>query len=90
MVFNGYHNQYKHAPIHVDADKRYRVWVVDDGPNENSAFHIVGTIFDTVFKEGTYVLQPDERRVARRCSTCNPPRAASSSSPSPRTGCTRS
>ncbi|MGD9999024.1 MAG: multicopper oxidase domain-containing protein [Acidimicrobiia bacterium] len=61
VVFNGYHNQYKHAPIHVEADKRYRVWVVDDGPNENSAFHIVGTIFDTVFKEGSYVLQPDQR-----------------------------
>jgi nitrite reductase (NO-forming) len=62
VVFNGYHNQYKHAPIRVDTDKRYRVWVVDDGPSENSAFHIVGTVFDTVFKEGTYLLQPDERR----------------------------
>jgi len=62
IVFNGYHNQYKHAPIRVDTDKRYRVWVVDDGPSENSAFHIVGTVFDTVFKEGTYLLQPDDRR----------------------------
>ncbi|MGD9705250.1 MAG: multicopper oxidase domain-containing protein [Acidimicrobiia bacterium] len=60
VVFNGYHSQYKHAPIHVETGKRYRVWVVDDGPNENSAFHIVGTIFDTVFKEGAYLLQPDE------------------------------
>lgn len=60
VVFNGYHNQYKHAPIRVDADKDYRVWVIDDGPSENSAFHIVGTIFDTVFKEGGYLLQPDE------------------------------
>ncbi|MEY2846873.1 MAG: hypothetical protein RL076_2419 [Chloroflexota bacterium] len=62
VVFNGYYNQYKFAPIHVEANKRYRVWVVDDGPSENSAFHIVGTVFDTVFKEGTYVLQPDDRR----------------------------
>ncbi len=60
VVFNGYHNQYKHSPLHVEADKQYRMWVVDDGPNENSAFHIVGTIFDTVFKEGAYQLQPDE------------------------------
>ena len=60
VVFNGYCNQYKFAPIHVEADKRYRMWVVDDGPNENSAFHIVGTIFDTVFKEGAYLLQPDD------------------------------
>ena len=60
VVFNGYVNQYKFAPIHVEKGKRYRVWVVDDGPNENSAFHIVGTIFDTVFKEGAYTLQPDD------------------------------
>ena len=43
-------------------DERIRVWVVDDGPSENSAFHIVGTIFDTVCKEGTYLLQPDARQ----------------------------
>jgi len=59
VVFNGYVAQYKHAPIHVDANKTYRMWVVDDGPNENSAFHIVGTIFDSVFKEGAFTLQPD-------------------------------
>ncbi|MBI4934349.1 MAG: multicopper oxidase domain-containing protein [Actinobacteria bacterium] len=60
VVFNGYFSQYKFAPIHAEKDARYRVWVVDDGPNENSAFHIVGTIFDTVFKEGVYLLQPDD------------------------------
>jgi nitrite reductase (NO-forming) len=59
VVFNGYHSQYKHAPIRVEADKRYRVWVIDDGPNEDSAFHIVGTVFDTVYKEGAYLLRPD-------------------------------
>ncbi|MEO5724657.1 MAG: multicopper oxidase domain-containing protein [Ilumatobacteraceae bacterium] len=59
VVFNGYYNQYVHAPIKVDANKRYRIWVVDDGPSEDSTFHIVGTIFDTVFKEGTYTLKPD-------------------------------
>ena len=36
--------------------------MIDDGPSENSAFHIVGTIFDTVWKEGTYLLRPDSRR----------------------------
>ncbi len=62
VVFNGYWNQYKFQPIRVEANERIRVWVVDVGPNENSAFHIVGTIFDTVFREGSYVLQPDERQ----------------------------
>lgn len=62
VVFNGYHSAYKHRPIHVEANKRYRVWVLDAGPNENSAFHIVGTVFDTVFREGAYSLQPDAGR----------------------------
>jgi nitrite reductase (NO-forming) len=62
VVFNGYWNQYAFSPIRVEPDERIRVWVVDDGPSENSAFHIVGTIFDTVWKEGTYLLQPDERQ----------------------------
>jgi len=62
VVFNGYWNQYKFKPIRVEPNERVRVWVVDDGPSENSAFHIVGTVFDTVYKEGTYLLKPDQRR----------------------------
>ncbi|MEZ5142246.1 MAG: multicopper oxidase domain-containing protein [Acidimicrobiales bacterium] len=62
VVFNGYVNQYKHQPIRVEPNQRVRVWVVDDGPSENSAFHIVGTIFDTTWKEGTYLLRPDARQ----------------------------
>jgi len=59
VVFNGYFNQYKFSPIKVLPGKRYRMWVLNDGPSENSAFHIVGTIFDTVFKEGAYLLRPN-------------------------------
>ena len=62
VVFNGYVSQYLHRPIRVEPGERVRVWVVDAGPSENSSFHIVGTIFDTVFKEGSYLLRPDERR----------------------------
>ena len=62
VVFNGYVNQYLHRPIRVEPGERVRVWVLDAGPSENSAFHIVGTIFDTVFKEGSYLLQPDARQ----------------------------
>ncbi len=59
VVFNGFFKQYLFAPIEVGVNDRIRVWVIDDGPNENSSFHIVGTIFDTVFKEGAYLLRPD-------------------------------
>ncbi len=62
VVFNGYHNQYQHQPIRVEPGERIRAWVVDAGPSENSAFHVVGTVFDTVWKEGTYLLRPDARR----------------------------
>ena len=62
VVFNGYANQYQHAPLQVETGERVRAYVLDAGPSENSAFHIVGTIFDTVFKEGTYLLRPDGRQ----------------------------
>ena len=62
VVFNGYVNQYQHKPIRVEPRQRVRVWVLDAGPNENSSFHIVGTIFDTLYKEGAYQLRPDASR----------------------------
>ncbi len=62
VVFNGYANQYRFAPIRVETGQRIRVWVLDAGPSENSAFHIVGTVFDTVFKEGEFLLQPGSSR----------------------------
>jgi nitrite reductase (NO-forming) len=58
VVFNGYASQYKFRPIRVEPHQRVRVWVLDAGPSENSAFHVVGTIFETVYKEGAYLLRP--------------------------------
>ncbi len=60
VVFNGYVNQYLNHPVRVEPGERVRAWVLDAGPSENSSFHIVGTIFDTVFKEGVLLLTPDE------------------------------
>ncbi len=63
VVFNGYVNQYAHKPIDgIQVGERVRAWVVDNGPSENSSWHVVGTIFDTVFKEGAYQLRPDDTR----------------------------
>lgn len=58
VVFNGYPHQYDRAPIEVGVGERVRVWVVDAGPQRATAFHVVGTQFDTVFKEGAYLLRP--------------------------------
>lgn len=57
VVFNGYANQYDHAPLHVRVGQRVRVWVLDAGPQRSTSFHVVGTQFDTVFKEGGYLLR---------------------------------
>ena len=56
-VFNGYPDQYVHAPLTARVGERVRWWVVVGGPGEGTAFHIVGAQFDTVFKEGAYLLR---------------------------------
>ena len=60
IMFNGYVNQYATAPIRVEPGHRIRAWVLDAGPSENSSFHVIGTIFDSVYKEGHYELRPDQ------------------------------
>jgi nitrite reductase (NO-forming) len=52
VAFNGVANQYKDNPIQVTTKGRVRVFILDAGPNIDSSFHVVGTIFDTVIKEG--------------------------------------
>lgn len=57
-VFNGIAAQYTKRPLRVRAGERVRFWVVAAGPSDGVAFHIVGTVFDTVYKEGAYLLRP--------------------------------
>jgi nitrite reductase (NO-forming) len=57
IVFNGYVGQYTARPIHVGVNQKIRVWVMNDGPSDLSSFHVIGSIFDTVYKEGAYLLQ---------------------------------
>jgi nitrite reductase (NO-forming) len=58
VVFNGYVSQYTDRPIRVQPNQKIRVWVMNDGPSDISSFHVIGTIYDTVYKEGAYLLQP--------------------------------
>ncbi len=58
IVFNGYVNQYSDRPISVGVNQKIRVWVLDDGPSDIASFHVIGTIFDAVYKEGEYLLKP--------------------------------
>ena len=59
-MFNGVKDQYKDHPLEVATGKTVRIFVLDAGPNIDSSFHIVGTIFDTVTKEGIQ-LTPDNK-----------------------------
>jgi nitrite reductase (NO-forming) len=57
VVFNGYANQYDRGQLTARVGQRVRIWVLDAGPNRPSDFHVVGGQFDTVFKEGAYLLR---------------------------------
>ncbi|MEW5991292.1 MAG: multicopper oxidase domain-containing protein [Chloroflexota bacterium] len=52
VVFNGVANQYLDNPIQVGTGARVRVFVLDAGPSIDSSYHVVGTIFSSVIKEG--------------------------------------
>ncbi|TFD46572.1 hypothetical protein E3T55_16960 [Cryobacterium frigoriphilum] len=57
VVFNGYSDQYLAEPLTATVGETVRIWVLDAGPNISSSFHVVGGQFDTVFKEGDYLLK---------------------------------
>ena len=84
VVFNGVANQYLDTPIEVGTGEPEPFFVLDTGPSIDSPFHIVGTIFDTVIREGVSLTRgtgswgSQAMDLARR-------RAASSSSRPPRT-----
>ena len=56
VVFNGYVNQYDARPLAARTGERVRIWVLDAGPSRSTAFHVVGGQFDTVWAEGSYLL----------------------------------
>ncbi len=55
VLFNGVANQYQDAPLLVGTGEKNRIFVLNAGPSIDSSFHIVGTIFDTVIKEGVHL-----------------------------------
>jgi nitrite reductase (NO-forming) len=52
VLFNGVASQYVDGPIEVPTNDRVRVFVLNAGPSVDSSFHVVGSIFDRVIKEG--------------------------------------
>jgi nitrite reductase (NO-forming) len=62
VVFNGIANQYKDHPLQVEVNERVRVYILNAGPSVDSAFHVVGTVFDTVIKEGVVLNRDNPER----------------------------
>jgi len=60
VLFNGVANQYKDHPLQVGTGNSVRIFVLDAGPSMDSSFHIVGTIFDSVIKEGVTLTKGNE------------------------------
>ena len=56
-MFNGHANQYVFEPLKAKVGEWVRIWVLAAGPSRGCYFHVVGTQFDTVFKEGAYTLK---------------------------------
>ena len=57
----GVKTRYGHlSKLEVKTGDRVRIWVDNLAINEPLAFHTVGMIFDTVWKEGNYLLKPNQ------------------------------
>jgi plastocyanin len=52
VVFNGMVNQYREHPLTVNPGELIRLWVVNAGPNQTSAFHVIGAVFSAVYPDG--------------------------------------
>ena len=56
-MFNGHATQYINQPLEAKKGERVRIWLMAAGPSKGMSFHVVGSQFDTVYKEGGYLLR---------------------------------
>lgn len=52
VVFNGNDFGLKEQPLMAELGDKVRIYISNAGPNLTSSFHVVGTIFDTVYLDG--------------------------------------
>ena len=76
VVFNGIANQYKDNPIPVEVGETVRAFVLNVGPNIDSSFHVVGTIFDEVIKEGIHLNRGNEGNLGSQAIDLAPAQGA--------------
>jgi nitrite reductase (NO-forming) len=76
VMFNGVANQYVDNPIEIPTGKRVRAFVLNAGPSIDSSFHIVGTIFDRVVKEGVELRVANPGRYGSQAVDLSPAQGA--------------
>ena len=58
VTFNGSVNALTKNPLCVKAGERVRLFVGNAGPNLVSSFHVIGAVFDKVYREGDVISPP--------------------------------
>jgi len=59
IVFNGKHGSLmEEGALQAKVGERVRIYFGNAGPNKTSSFHIIGTIFDKVYREGAIGAEP--------------------------------
>jgi nitrite reductase (NO-forming) len=53
VTWNGYAGQYKDNPLEAEVGENVRFYVVSAGPSFDTAFHVVGTLLDRAYMDGT-------------------------------------
>lgn len=56
-MWNGHATQYVAEPLQARVGEKVRMWVLAAGPTKGCSFHVVGSQFHTVYKEGAYLLR---------------------------------
>ena len=59
VVFNGHTQSLVKNPLKANVGETVRLYVGNIGPNKISSFHVIGEIFDAVYREGS-VSDPDK------------------------------
>jgi nitrite reductase (NO-forming) len=52
VVFNGVAFQYRDQPLAARVGQRIRLYVVNAGPVQPSAFHVIGSMFQSIYPDG--------------------------------------
>lgn len=60
IVFNGKHGALtEEGALKAKVGEKVRIFFANAGPNKTSSFHVIGTIFDKVYREGGIGAEPD-------------------------------